>query len=81
MTRADAAERFTDAEPELGTREVRNLPEPGEVRRNTRPPTATWPGTALYGSHFSAIFASSAIEHPQALSSLPRDRHAFKRRL
>jgi len=41
MTRADAAERYPDAEPDLGTREVRGLPEPGEVRRNTRPPTAT----------------------------------------
>jgi|KBSSwiStaDraftv2_1062776.scaffolds.fasta_scaffold57165_2 hypothetical protein len=41
MTRADAAERFPDAEPDLGTHEVRNLPEPGDVRSNTRPPTAT----------------------------------------
>ena len=41
MTRADAAERYPDAEPALDTREVRDLPEPGKVRSNTRPPTAT----------------------------------------
>jgi hypothetical protein len=41
MTRAEAAERFPDAEPDLRTREVRNLPEPGEMRGNTRPPAET----------------------------------------
>jgi len=39
MTRAEAAERYPDAEPDLRTREVRNLPEPGEARGNTRPPS------------------------------------------
>ena len=39
MTRAEAAERFPDAEPDLRTREVRNLPEPGEAHGNTRPPS------------------------------------------
>ena len=34
MTRADAAERYPDAEPDLRTREVRDLPEPGEVHGN-----------------------------------------------
>jgi hypothetical protein len=37
MTREQAAERFPDAEPDLRTREVRILPEPGEARGNTRP--------------------------------------------
>ena len=41
MTRAEAAERFPDAEPDLRTREVRNLPEPGEMRGNSRPPEET----------------------------------------
>jgi len=40
MTRADAAERFQDAEPDLGTREIRDFPEPGERRGNTRPPSS-----------------------------------------
>ena len=39
MTRAQAAERFPEgAEPDLRTREVRDLPEPGEVLCNTKPP-------------------------------------------
>ena len=38
MTRQQAAERFAGAEPDLQTREVRNLPEPGELHGNTRPP-------------------------------------------
>jgi hypothetical protein len=39
MAREEAAERFPDAEPNLSTREVRNLPEPGEARGNARPPS------------------------------------------
>jgi len=39
MTRAEAAERFPGAEPDLRTREVRNLPAPGEGHGNTRPPS------------------------------------------
>ena len=39
MTRAVAAERFPEgAEPDLRTREVRMLDEPGELHGNTRPP-------------------------------------------
>ena len=38
MQRADAEERFPGAEPDLQTREVRNLPEPGELYGNTRAP-------------------------------------------
>jgi hypothetical protein len=37
MTRKHAAERFPDAEPDLRTREVRNLPDRGEAADNTRP--------------------------------------------
>ena len=39
MTRAQAAERFPDAEPDLRTRGVRELraPAPGELYGNTRP--------------------------------------------
>jgi hypothetical protein len=32
---------FPGRRADLGTREVRELPEPGEVRSNTRPPAAT----------------------------------------
>ena len=38
MTREQAAERYPGAEPDLRTREVRNLPEPGERHGNTLPP-------------------------------------------
>ena len=38
MTRQEAAEGYPDAEPDLRTREVRNLPEPGERHGNTLPP-------------------------------------------
>jgi hypothetical protein len=38
MTREQAAERFPDAEPDLQSREVRHLPEPGELHGNTLPP-------------------------------------------
>jgi len=38
MTRQQAAERFPGAEPDLRTREVRNLSEPGELYGNTRAP-------------------------------------------
>lgn len=37
MTRAEAAERYPGAEPNVRTREVRDLPAPGEARANTRP--------------------------------------------
>jgi hypothetical protein len=40
MTRADAPQRYPDAEPDLRTREVRDLPEPGELHGTTRAPTA-----------------------------------------
>jgi hypothetical protein len=36
-TRADVAERFPGAEPDLQSRETRNVPDPGEPRGNTRP--------------------------------------------
>jgi hypothetical protein len=38
MTRADAAERYPGAEPDLQRRELRNVPDPGEQRGNSRPP-------------------------------------------
>jgi hypothetical protein len=38
MTREQAAERYPGAEPDLRTREVRNLPDRGEARGNSRPP-------------------------------------------
>ena len=38
LTRAQAADRYPGAEPDLQTREVRNLPERGEALGNTRPP-------------------------------------------
>jgi hypothetical protein len=38
MTRADAARQFPGAEPDLSSREVRLLPEPGEVHANSKPP-------------------------------------------
>src|SRR6187431_1159637 len=39
MKRADAEERFPGAEPDLQSREVRQLPAPGEMKGNTKPPT------------------------------------------
>ena len=39
MTRAEAAERYADAEPDLQTREVRTSPPKGEMHGNSRPPT------------------------------------------
>jgi hypothetical protein len=38
MTREQAGERFPDAEPDLQSREVGDLPEPGEAGGNGRPP-------------------------------------------
>jgi len=39
MTRGEAAERFPEgAEPDLRTREVRMLDEPGELHGNTKAP-------------------------------------------
>ena len=38
MTREEAGERYPDAEPDLGTREVRNVPGPGELQGNWKPP-------------------------------------------
>ena len=38
MMREQAAEGYPGAEPNLHTREVRNLPEPGELHGNTKPP-------------------------------------------
>jgi hypothetical protein len=41
MTREEAAERFSEgAEPDLRTREVRQLDPPGEIHANSRPPKA-----------------------------------------
>jgi len=37
MTREQAAERYPPAEPDLRTREIRNLPKPGEIRGNAPP--------------------------------------------
>jgi len=37
LTKDEAAERYPGAESDLRTREVRNLPEPGEVLGNTKP--------------------------------------------
>ena len=39
VRRVQAAERYPGTEPDLRTREVRDLPEPGEARGNTRPPS------------------------------------------
>jgi hypothetical protein len=49
MTRAQAAERYADAEPDLRTREVRDLPEPGEVHGNSKPPESNDVTVALTG--------------------------------
>jgi hypothetical protein len=38
LTREQAARQWADAEPDLQSREVRNLPDPGEDVGNTRPP-------------------------------------------
>ena len=38
MTRAEATERFPGAEPDLQRRELRNVPDRGEQRGNSRPP-------------------------------------------
>jgi hypothetical protein len=38
MTRAQAANRYPGAEPDPQTREVRHLPEPGEVHGSLKPP-------------------------------------------
>ena len=38
MTRANAMERYPGAEPDMRTREVRDLPEPGSVHGNWKPP-------------------------------------------
>ena len=40
MSRAVAAERYPDAEPDLQSREVIDLPAPGEALGNSRPPDA-----------------------------------------
>jgi hypothetical protein len=37
LTRADAARAFPGAEPDLQTREVRDLPDPGRLPANRRP--------------------------------------------
>lgn len=37
LTKANAERAFPGAEPDLQTREVRNLPDPGEAPANTRP--------------------------------------------
>jgi len=39
MTRAEAADRYPGAEPDQQSREVRHLPQPGEMHGNSRPPT------------------------------------------
>jgi len=41
LTRADAERAFPGAEPDLQTREVRDLPNPGEAPANSRP-GETW---------------------------------------
>ena len=60
MTRADAAERFQDAEPDLGTREIRDFPEPGERRGNTRPPSSNErsPGPFSSGGRYSTSISA-----------------------
>ena len=37
LTRADALRAFPDAAPDLQSREVRNLPDPGQAPANSRP--------------------------------------------
>ena len=37
LTRADAERAFPGAEPDLQSREVRNLPDPGQAPANSRP--------------------------------------------
>jgi hypothetical protein len=37
LTRVDAKRAFPGAEPDLQTRELRNVPEPGELPSNSRP--------------------------------------------
>jgi hypothetical protein len=41
LKRADAERQFPGAEPDLQSREVQHLPEAGEMRGNSRPPTKT----------------------------------------
>jgi hypothetical protein len=40
LTRADAERQYPGAEPDLQSREVRHLSEPGEALANSRPPEA-----------------------------------------
>ena len=37
LTRADAERAFPGAQPDLQSREVRNLPAPGDAKANSRP--------------------------------------------
>jgi hypothetical protein len=37
LTRANAERQFPGAEPDLYSREVRNLPDPGETPANSKP--------------------------------------------
>jgi hypothetical protein len=40
LKRGEAASRFPGAEPDLQSREVRQLPDKGEIYGNSRPPTS-----------------------------------------
>jgi len=44
LKRADAERQFPGAEPHLQTREVRDLPEPGELYGNARAPDSSRKG-------------------------------------
>jgi hypothetical protein len=56
MTREQAAERFPDSEPDLRTREVRDLPEPRAVRWARW--SAIWAGVAVVVAIGAAIIAA-----------------------
>ena len=63
MTRPDAAERYPGAEPDLGTRELRDVREPGEEQGERRPPAAKTArsSTTIAGRRARLAFATSAV--------------------
>ena len=64
MTREQAAEGYPGAEPNLHTREVRNLPEPGEMRANTKPPDAPTTPVDLSSCAFCEGSGWVCSDHP-----------------
>ena len=58
------AEGYPGAEPNLHTREVRNLPEPGEMRANTKPPDAPTTPVDLSSCAFCEGSGWVCSDHP-----------------